>query len=140
AFAAFCRAIRQERYPDVRDRDALFRVLAAFTCRKSSDLIDRERAAKRGGGQAEEASALDEAADRRPLPDVAAEMAEQFQLFLDSITDERMLEAAVLRMEGYEIKEIADRLGVAPPTARRWLALLQARLQEQMGDRSTPAD
>jgi RNA polymerase sigma factor (sigma-70 family) len=139
AFAAFCRAIRQERYPDVRDRDALFRVLVTYTRRKSADLIDRERAAKRGHGQAEGASALDDAADRKPLPDVAAEMAEQFQVFLNSIRDERMLEAVILRMEGYETKEIAERVGVAPPTARRWLALLQARLEEQMGDGGTGA-
>jgi hypothetical protein len=100
AFAAFCRAIRDDRYPDLQDRDALLRVLMEFTRRKSGDLIDRETAAKRGCGEAEGASALDGAADRKPAPDVAADMAEQFQLFLDSVNDERMLEE--------QLGEVAD--------------------------------
>jgi len=140
AFAAFCRAIRDDRYPDLQDRDALLRVLMEFTRRKARDLIDRETAEKRGCGQAEGGSAMAVAADRRPPPDVAAEMAEQFQLFLDSVKDERMLEAAVLRMEGHETLAIAERLGVSPPTARLWLRLLRTRLEEQLGDGSDQAE
>ncbi len=131
AFAAFCRAVRAERYPDLKDRDDLWRVLVVFTRRKAGDLIDRETAQKRP--QAEGESGLERAADRQPTPDVAVEMAEQFQVFLGGVEDERMLEAAVLRMEGHETAEIADRLGVSPPTARRWLALLRAQLEQQMG-------
>jgi DNA-directed RNA polymerase specialized sigma24 family protein len=131
AFAAFCRAMRDERYPDLKDRDDLWRVLVVFTCRKAGDLIDRETAGRRPRTEGE--TGLAQAADRKPPPDVAAEIAEQFQVFLSSVEDERMLEAAVLRMEGHKTTEIAERLGVAPPTARHWLALLRAQLEEQMG-------
>jgi RNA polymerase sigma factor (sigma-70 family) len=138
AFAAFCQAVRKDRYPDMKDRGDLWRVLVAFTCNKARDLIDRETAARRPRAQGD--AGLEQAAAPAAPPDVAAEMAEQFQLFLTSVGDERMLEAAVLRMEGHETKEIADRLGVSPPTARRWLALLRAQLEEQLGERPGQAD
>ena len=66
----FCQAIREDRYADLQDRDALLRVLMKFTHRKARDLIDRETAEKRGFGQAEGGSALAGLAGQTPPPDV----------------------------------------------------------------------
>jgi DNA-directed RNA polymerase specialized sigma24 family protein len=147
AFGAFCRAIRDDRYPDLEDRESLWCVLARFTRGKAGDLIDRETAARRGGGRTQGESGLGPAtdassglqgfagvADPAPTPDVAAEMAELFQRFLDSVEDERMLEAAVLKMAGHASDAIAEMLQVSPPTVRRWLRLLRATLEEQCGE------
>jgi DNA-directed RNA polymerase specialized sigma24 family protein len=151
AFDAFCRAARQDRYPGVQDREDLWRVLVTFTRRKAGDLIDRETALRRGQGQTQGESTLGPGgggsepegfaavADPGPTPDVAAAMAEQFQTFLASVQDERMLEAAVLKMEGHTTEAIAGRLNVSGATVRRWLALLRATLQEQLGERPTGA-
>jgi DNA-directed RNA polymerase specialized sigma24 family protein len=152
AFQAFLAAAREDRYPDLQDRDSLWSVLVTFTYRKAKDLIAKEMAAKRGGGRTGGDSALgpagdtssglqglDAVADPGPTPDMAAEMAELFQRFLDSVEDERMLEAAMLKMDGHGSEAIAEQLEVSPATVRRWLALLRGMLKEQCGDRPTGA-
>jgi hypothetical protein len=48
AFDSFCRDARDGRFPELTDRDALWRLLLRITTRKAIDLR-RERAARRGG-------------------------------------------------------------------------------------------
>ena len=51
AFASFCRAAEEGRFPDLAARDDLWRLLMRLTARKAVDQARREGAAKRGGGQ-----------------------------------------------------------------------------------------
>ena len=50
AFAAFCRAARQGRFPRLSDRQDLWRILLKITGDKAVDHIRRESAQVRGGG------------------------------------------------------------------------------------------
>jgi DNA-binding CsgD family transcriptional regulator len=58
---------------------------------------------------------------------------ETFQRFLAALSDEEA-EIACLRMEGHGTKAIAERVGVAPATVRRRLAVIRDVLAAQFGD------
>jgi ECF sigma factor len=50
AFDSFCRAAQRGRFPDVTDRDGLWRLLVVFTARKAAHLRRDQGRQKRGGG------------------------------------------------------------------------------------------
>src|SRR5262245_60587 len=50
AFDSFCRNAEQGRFPQLLDRDSLWRLLVVFTARKSAHLRRDEGRQKRGGG------------------------------------------------------------------------------------------
>lgn len=52
AFDSFYRGVAGGRFPQLADRDDLWRVLVTLTVRKASNAARKEAAAKRGGGQA----------------------------------------------------------------------------------------
>jgi hypothetical protein len=51
AFDSFCRAAEQQRFPDLNDRNSLWRLLATITFRKARAVFCRENAAQRGGAR-----------------------------------------------------------------------------------------
>src|SRR5262245_14862888 len=75
AFASFCRAVDQGRFPQLDDRNDLRRLLLVLTARKVARLIERESAAKRGGGKVGPEEALALVMSKEPTPELAAQMA-----------------------------------------------------------------
>src|SRR5580692_3110205 len=51
AFASFCRAVEQNRFPKLNDRDDLWQLLIVMSDRKAYDLITSERCLRRGAGR-----------------------------------------------------------------------------------------
>ena len=51
AFDSFCRGIEGGRYPELTDRESLWRLLVVITRRKAFDLIGAENRLKNGGGK-----------------------------------------------------------------------------------------
>src|SRR5215831_20563972 len=49
AFDSFCRNLEQDRWPQLLDRDNLWRLLVVITARKAQHLLRDERRQKRGG-------------------------------------------------------------------------------------------
>jgi RNA polymerase sigma factor (sigma-70 family) len=146
AFKDFFRAVRADRYADLHGRDSLWRVLAAFVANKAKTLLDRETAARRGGGHVQGESAFrpsDEGAPGRgglePVdpresdPAVAAELEEKFQRFLGGLSDQEAVIAS-LRMDGYGTDEIAARVRLSPATVRRRLAVIRDVLAQEFSD------
>jgi DNA-directed RNA polymerase specialized sigma24 family protein len=133
AIDRFCRAAQQGRFPDLADRDGLWRLLLRITTRRALDLARRERRQRRGGGatQAALTGAEDEfdrlsslAADE-PSPAFAAEMAEACRGLLDCLPDADLRTLAVAKLEGYGNQEIADSLGCSIRTVERRLQLIR---------------
>jgi DNA-directed RNA polymerase specialized sigma24 family protein len=56
AFDSFCRGAEQGRFPDLFDRDDLWRLLVVITARKAATLVRREHRQKRGGGRVQSLS------------------------------------------------------------------------------------
>ena len=137
AFDSFCRGAEGGRFPQLKDRDGLWAMLVLLTVRKAADLANYNRRERRGGDQVRGDSALEppegesgaggfarvEAGD--PAPDLAAQLAEEFQGLLDRLGSDELRSIAVWKLEGYTNTEIAGRLGCAAVTIERRLRLIR---------------
>jgi DNA-directed RNA polymerase specialized sigma24 family protein len=92
-----------------------------ITANKSVDLIRRNNRLRRGGGAKirqdgpdNTSSILSEILGREPTPEFAAELSDQLQRLLNKLRskgDDELVRIALLRMDGYSHKEIADKIG-----------------------------
>jgi DNA-directed RNA polymerase specialized sigma24 family protein len=126
AFDSFCRGVKRGRFPDLEDRDNLWKLLVVLTGRKVCRLIRDERRLKRGGAQPVGADRdLAKVLSQEPSPEFAAECAETCQRLLDRLGDAELRTIALSKMEGYTTKEIAGRLNRAPRSIERKLRLIR---------------
>lgn len=140
AFKSFCKAAQQGRFPDVRDRDDLWRLLLRMTVRKAVDQRRYHQRQRRGGGkvrgesvfmQAEDESAgIGDVVGDAPSPELAAQLAEELEVRLLQLEPD-LRELAVAKMEGYTNPEIARQLSVALSTVERRLRLIRKRWEQQ---------
>jgi DNA-directed RNA polymerase specialized sigma24 family protein len=144
AFDSFCRGAEQGRYPQLGNRDDLWRLLVIITARKAYDLAEREGRLKRGGGQVRGDSALsdstggpghgwEEIAGDEPTPEFAAQAVEEYRRLLGQLGDDELRSIAVWKMEGLTNQEIAGRLGCAIPTVERRLRLIRKAWSAEVG-------
>jgi RNA polymerase sigma factor (sigma-70 family) len=132
AFHSFFRAARSGRFPQLDDRDSLWRLLVVITANKALKLIAHQNRIKRGGGTPAGAlgihslgvggdDALVELVGETPTPDFAAQVADEYRRLLDALGDESLRQVAVWKMEGYDNDEIADKLACSRRTVARKL-------------------
>jgi DNA-directed RNA polymerase specialized sigma24 family protein len=138
AFESFCEGVDRGRFPDLGDRDDLWRLLVVITARKLLAQVRRDQRQKRGGGlvmaetdlppagSSAEARLLDQIIGPEPTPEFAAILAEDYCRLIDVLGDDSLRRVAVWRMEGYTNDEIASRLGCARRTVVRRLELIRA--------------
>jgi DNA-directed RNA polymerase specialized sigma24 family protein len=139
AFDSFCRAVKRGQFPQLQDRDDLWRVLVALTERKAIALRRRESRQKRGSGIVQdeaglvclatttsEEAGLEQIASREPTPEFAAMMAEECAQLLEGLGNAELRSVALWKMEGYTTEEIAGRLGRAPRTVERKLRMIRS--------------
>jgi DNA-directed RNA polymerase specialized sigma24 family protein len=136
AFDSFCRNAEQGRFPQLADRDSLWRLLVTITARKAAHQVRDEARQKRGGAarvtDADADSILEAVLSREPGPEFAAEVAEQCQQLFKRLGDKELEAVALLRMEGYTVEEVAGRLGCAPRSVKRKLALIRTIWEKEM--------
>jgi DNA-directed RNA polymerase specialized sigma24 family protein len=130
AFDSFCHNAEQGRFPQLRDRDDLWRLLAVITARKAQRARRDEGRQKRGGQRqanlgSDDAALLEEIAGREPSPELAAQMAEDYQRLLRLLGDDDLRRVAVARMEGHTVEEIAAQSGCAPRSVKRKLQVIR---------------
>ncbi len=75
---------------------------------------------------------LGEMLSQEPSPEFAAAVAEECQRLLQRLGDCELERVALLRMEGYTVAEVADRLGCAPRSVKRKLALIRTVWEKEM--------
>jgi RNA polymerase sigma factor (sigma-70 family) len=129
AFDSFCRNAENGRFPELHDRNNLWRVLAVIIARKAGRLLRDEARQKRGGpvganGEDQDAL-LEQAFSREPSPELAAEMTEEYERLLGLLGNEVLRRVAVWRMEGHSVEEIAAQLGCAPRSIKRKLHVIR---------------
>lgn len=125
AFAGFWNGARQDRFPQLTDRSALWPLLVAITANKCTDLVRRET---RGAGATPDPTALQHIISREPAPEFACQLADQLaRLFrrLDGTGDPTLRRVAMLRLNGLTHNEIADELGSVRETVSRKLQLIE---------------
>jgi len=130
ALDRFCRAAQAGDFPDLADRDSLWRLLLQITNHRALDLARRERRLRRGG--------VDAAASRRltgggvatltarePGPELTVQMAEAYRQLMDRLDDASLQALAAAKMEGCTNQELAQRLGCSVRTVERRLRLIR---------------
>jgi DNA-directed RNA polymerase specialized sigma24 family protein len=135
AFDSLCAGLARGQFPQLADRDDLWRLLVVITTRKVSAQARRQLRQKRGGGQVQPVSdlaahdsdddILARAVGSEPTPEFAAMVAEEFRNLLDRLADDVLRKVAILRMEGVTTDAIAEQLGCARRTVARQLALIR---------------
>jgi DNA-directed RNA polymerase specialized sigma24 family protein len=124
AFHSFCRHAARGRFPQLADRDGLWRLLVTMTARKAAHLLRYQGAATRpppAAGVGE----LEDLLSREPSPEFAAEVAEECRRLLALLGDSELEAVALWKMEGYTTEEVAAKLGKAPHTVKRKLRLIR---------------
>jgi DNA-directed RNA polymerase specialized sigma24 family protein len=133
AFNSFFAGVGRGRFPKLDDRDDLWSVLFTLTVRKAHHLVRDERRQKRGGGAVSGDAGLAGFCGAGPTPEFAAEVAEECERLLGRLGDAQLRQIALWKMEGDTNQEIAGKLGCAPATVERRLALIR-RIWEEAGD------
>ena len=141
AFASFCRGVEQGRFPELSNREDLWRILIAITNRKVIDYHRYLHRQRRGSGNVRgdsvmpEHEGFDAVADVSD-PEVALAMAEELTRLLNVLNDEQLKAVAVSKMEGFTNAEIADRLDCSVSTVERSLRLIRKHWEQELGQES----
>jgi DNA-directed RNA polymerase specialized sigma24 family protein len=132
AFDSLCGGLARGQFPQLADRDDLWRLLVVITSRKVHAQNRRRSSKKRGGGLVRPASEsgdddeiMAKALSSEPTPEFAAIIAEEYRRLLERLGDDVLRKVAVLRMEGFTSDAIAEQLGCARRTVARQLALIR---------------
>jgi DNA-directed RNA polymerase specialized sigma24 family protein len=142
AFDSLCRGVAKGRFPQLLDRDSLWRLLVVITARKAAHLKRDASRQKRGGGGpvGDDAAELEQVLDAEPTPEFAAQMEEESQRLLDRLGDDELRAVALWKMEGYGNEEIARRLECGLRSVGRKLRVIRAIWAQQAGDEGRPGD
>lgn len=136
AFDSFYAGLSQGRFPDLADRDELWRLLVTIAARKASDQNRWESRQKRGGGRVVhesdlvagpelEMDGLAQIVGAEPSPEFAALVADECARRLQGLPDDSLRQVAVLKMQGYLNEEIATQLGCGLRTVARKLEVIR---------------
>jgi RNA polymerase sigma factor (sigma-70 family) len=138
AFASFCRAAQNGRFPDLRDRDDLWHLIVRITERRAIDRVREQRRQKRGGGKVLGESAIgpmgsdssrigagiENIAAPGPTPQMAVETAEEVGKLL-AMLDADLKRVALLKLEGFTNPEIAAAIDRSRATVERRLKYIR---------------
>lgn len=139
AFQSFFRGVQEGRFPDLRGRDQLWRVLVVIAKRKAVNLLRHEYAQRRGGG-ATIGDLVDEITAGEPTPETVAELLDELRQALGVLRSEDpvLAQIAVLKGEGHHNDEIAARLSVTRRTIERKLKRIAILLEDDLRRRDPP--
>jgi RNA polymerase sigma factor (sigma-70 family) len=148
-FHSLCRGAQAGRIRELQNRDELWWLLLAIAKRRIVDHMRRETAQKRGAGRVvtetnfvgdEETSdrfQLDQLVSREPTPDFVVALGEEHDRLLGGLRDERLRQVATMRIEGYTVEEIAERIQIGKRSVERKLELIRRRWAEEIGNELT---
>lgn len=139
ALNSFYDGVQAGRFPQLDDRDNLWKILVVIACRKTSAQRDRQFAQRRGAGEArgesffanpevdEGGRGIEQVMGREPTPEVAATVAETFQELFAALPDDLQRAIATHKMDGFSNEEIAVKLGCSLRTVERKLEQIRDR-------------
>ena len=135
ALDSFFRRVEQGGFPQLSDRDDLWRLLFTITVRKAFQLVRDERRHKRGGGRMRGDSALggpDRFASREPAPDDLVPQVDRIRTLFEKLGEPELRVIALMKMEGFRIEEIVGSLDCAPRTVQRKLLVIRSIWQREL--------
>lgn len=138
------RGAAQGRFENVTKRDELWWLLLTVSKRKVVDHVRRATAKKRqpsseggtptgvNGSSEPKPYSLDELVGASPTPDLVVALDEQYRRLLSVLPNDPLREIAVLRIEGYTVGEIAERLSIGERSVERKLQLIRASWKNEL--------
>ena len=142
ALNSFFGAAQKGRFPDLADRDSLWRLLSRITQRKAVDLLRRHLALKRGGdavrgqsrlhGSNSTNAGLSQFAADQLSPELEAMVTEECQMLMASLDDPQLRLMALARMEGRTNEEIAGQFDCSLRTVERRLHLIRKTWEQEI--------
>ncbi len=145
AFLSFFKGLTRGRFPQLQDRDNLWRLLVVITARKALDQVAHEHSKRQGGGtlaapsrissgQPEWSEAdIEQVIGAEPSPEFAAQVADQYQRLLDLLGDDSLRRVAIGKMEGFTSDELAERFGCSRRTIARKLDTIRIIWSKEPG-------
>lgn len=139
AFHSFCRGARAGRFPRLDDRNDLWQILVLITVRKAVDLRNYEGRPSRGRGRVQSLTeltqeGLEAIGGDEPTPELAAQLAEEYQRLMEQLGDSTLQSVATWKLEGYTDDEIAARLGCVTRTVEAKLARIRRMWAREIRD------
>ncbi|MCO8122982.1 ECF-type sigma factor [Stieleria sp. TO1_6] len=143
AFHSFIAGIRRDQFPDLSGPDNLWGLLITLTGRKVNAHLRFQTRQKRGGGSVRGESVFMDPSDAKrsvgiggvsgaaPTADLKAELEEACERLLNQLPDDQLRQIAVMRMDGFLVDEIADRLGLSKRATERRLQLIRRTWTEE---------
>jgi DNA-directed RNA polymerase specialized sigma24 family protein len=140
-FDRFFRAAEEKRFARLDDRDDLWQILLMLTDHKVSEQFRHSHAKKRGGGKvvaldnlANGNDAVSAMVDSDPTPEFIATFNDQLARGIARLRDDSTREVALLKLEGYENREIATRLDIGLSSVERKLRVIREVWATEFGN------
>ena len=140
-FDSFYNAAENGRFPDLSDRDDLWRLLLRMSARKVVDKRRHDRRQRRGGNV--EVHSLNptgtdhnvfEAIGDEPSPEMVLMMRESIEEFFSHLGVGNLRDLASAKLEGYSNAELAARFGCSERTIERRLHLIREKCQQELSE------
>ena len=134
AMKSFCIGMRNGRFPELSNRESLWRLLLTITLRKIADKQNYDRRGKRdvekqqlnSSPDADSNAEVNSFVSREPNPEIAAECAEQISRLLESLENEGLKKVAIMKMEGYTNIEVANDIKCSLTSIERKLRTIRS--------------
>jgi DNA-directed RNA polymerase specialized sigma24 family protein len=117
--------VRDGSYPKLRDRTELWPLLVAITIHKASNARKWQNAQKRTPQAVDHAISLEHLISAEPSPDLVVEIGDELNRLISGLKDDVLSRIALLRLEGYLVSEIAEKVGLGQRTVARKLARIR---------------
>lgn len=136
-FDSFYAAAENGRFPDLTDRDDLWRLLLRMSARKVIDKRRHDQRQRRGGqvrvhSLAGDDETLIEVIGDAPSPEMVLMMQESVEQFFSHFGVGQLRDLAVAKLEGHSNAELAQRFGCSERTIERRLHLIREKSQQEL--------
>jgi hypothetical protein len=139
AFNSFFEGVKDNRFGRLDSREDLWQILIMLTSRHAISQSIAENCQKRGGGSVRTESAITGAGMKNvptaitaisgesPTPEFIVMMLQQCEYLVDSLPNKLLRDVALLRFEGFECAEIAERTNRSVRTVQRKLGMIRSQ-------------
>ena len=138
-FESFYAAAEHGRFPDLADRDDLWRLLLTMSARKIIDKRRHDRRKRRGGeiavqslNSGEDDSLIIDAIGSVPSPEMIIMMQESVEQLFSHLGVGNLRDLAGAKLEGHSNAVIAAKFGCSERTIERRLHLIREKMQQEL--------
>jgi DNA-directed RNA polymerase specialized sigma24 family protein len=126
ALWSLCKGARDGKFPRLNDRQDLWGLLVVITIRKATDQIAFWNAAKRRPPKAtDQAVGDDDLIQRGPGPETLNILCEEYDRLLELLGNDVLRQIAEWSVAGFQVEEIAEKIGCSRTTVFRKLRLIK---------------